>query len=254
MNITKYAFPCPEKLRVAVVSDLHEDDPEEVLRALAEIQPDLILCPGDTLERQIEGRDPRDHREFPRMHRILRKAALIFDSLLPGGKEKGNRENGYRFLREAAAMAPVICSMGNHEWVLTEEDQTLFRELGIRVLDNADMVFGGLRIGGLSSATDREWLKRFSEKDGYKLLLCHHPEYYPKFLKGLNFDLIVSGHAHGGQLGIFGRGLFSTAQGFFPKFCRGVYEGNLVVSAGCANTASFPRWGNPTEVVVLELG
>lgn len=65
---------------------------------------------------------------------------------------------------------------------------------------------------------------------------------------------MLSGHAHGGQIRILGRGVFSPGQGLFPKYTKGIYEGRLVVSAGCSNTASIPRWGNPCEVVAIRLG
>ncbi len=95
------------------------------------------------------------------------------------------------------------------------------------------------------------WLQDFAAQDGYKILLCHHPEYRDRYLKDLPIDLVLSGHAHGGQIRIAGQGLFAPGQGFFPYYTSGVH-GNMVISRGLSNTASFiPRLGNPTEVIYL---
>ena len=85
-----------------------------------------------------------------------------------------------------------------------------------------------------------------------RLLLCHHPEYYPDYIRGTDIELTVSGHAHGGQWSIFGRGVFAPGQGLFPKYTAGVYDGGrLVVSRGVTNTVRIPRFFNPTEIVVI---
>ena len=100
---------------------------------------------------------------------------------------------------------------------------------------------------------DLRWLERFSAFQGFKLLLCHHPEYYPVYIKPLDIDIILSGHAHGGQWRLFGRGVFAPGQGLFPALTSGVYDNRLVVSRGLANTAGVPRIFNPTELVIVKL-
>lgn len=87
---------------------------------------------------------------------------------------------------------------------------------------------------------------------GYRIVLCHHPEYYP-LISDKPIDLILAGHAHGGQWRFFGQGIFAPGQGLFPKYTRGIY-GNMVVSAGLANEKLIPRLWNPTELVILEIG
>ena len=83
------------------------------------------------------------------------------------------------------------------------------------ILDNEFITtFDSILIGGLSSATvysnkrkqitlpDSEFIRAYDDQSGFKLLLCHHPEYYPEYPMNTNIDLIVSGHAHGGQIRI----------------------------------------------------
>lgn len=256
MITTEYTIPAGIRCSIGLVTDLHETEPTQLLELLRQAKPDMIAICGDTLERHSEGSDPRDLHEFGRLHRMMRSAALRFNAMLPG-RQKQDRMMGtrrvYRFLTEAVQIAPVFMSRGNHEWYMLPEDREMLAKLGVTLLENEDCQWNGMRIGGLSPATDLQWLDEFSKKPGFKLLLCHHPEYYPKFLKGKNIDLILAGHAHGGQIRIGNQGVFSSGQGILPRYTKGVYHNKMVVSTGCANTAGFPRWGNPCELVLVHL-
>ncbi len=156
---------------------------------------------------------------------------------------------------------------------------------GVTLLDNCWREWNGMLIGGLTSGyvtdyrafrstqpaepryphledlygiglvrikhrPETEWLSSFADQPGYKVLLSHHPEYFP--LIPASVDLVLSGHAHGGQIRLFNHGLWSSGQGWWPKWTRGVYDGRLVVSTGLSNTTWIPRIGNPTEIVYLE--
>ena len=70
-------------------------------------------------------------------------------------------------------------------------------------------------------------------------------------------DLVLSGHAHGGQFRLFGQGIFSPGQGWFPEYTSGIHKGEngrMIVSKGLANTAHMvPRLFNPTEIVYIEI-
>ena len=132
--------------------------------------------------------------------------------------------------------------------------------LGVTRLDNRAVFFRGVWIGGLSSAQylakkepDLAFLSSFSQKTGFKLLLSHHPEYYPKYIRQQPIDLTVSGHAHGGQWRFFGRGVYAPGQGLFPRYTKGLYEGRLLVSCGLKHSR-IPRFFNPREILLLTVG
>jgi predicted MPP superfamily phosphohydrolase len=158
------------------------------------------------------------------------------------------------FILDMVGIAPTFVGMGNHEEHLKTVVCEKIEKAGAVPLDNRSICFNGIIIGGMSTGYDLEWLDSFSSHQGYKILICHHPEYYPKFLKNKSIDLILSGHAHGGQIRLFGKGLFSPGQGLFPKYTCGVYEGKLVVSRGIGNMVKVPRLFNKSEVVCVELG
>ncbi len=232
MEITEYSVKTGRVPNVvfAFVSDIHECDTRPAIEALAASDADALLVGGDCV-----------HNE-----------------------EKC--EKGFEFLRSAASVMPVFCSLGNHERRV-ENVRERIRETGAILLDNSDAVFRGVRIGGLTSGvfyreqTSKkktpppkiEWLSEFSQKDGYKLLLCHHPEYYAPYIKPLDIDLTLSGHAHGGQWRFFKRGLYAPGQGLFPEYTSGMYGKRLIVSRGLGNPHIVPRINNEPEFVVIRL-
>ena len=245
---------CPVSL--ALVSDLHERPFEKVLASLEKNRPALICIPGDFLYGRLPKKDVK-----------VREAGVL------------------PFLEACATLAPCFVSLGNHEWMLTPEDFQLLQKTGARVLDNAFAVVtpgdARLVLGGLSSARVSEyrrlrsegldweeanaltrdlgpetpprleWLDAYCREDGYHILLCHHPEYYPRWLRGREIGLILSGHAHGGQVRLFGRGLYAPGQGLFPKLTSGVTDGRLIISRGLSNCQIVPRVFNPTEIVYI---
>lgn len=216
-------------IRAAFVSDLHncEKTAKAALESFKLHKPDFILFSGDAVNR-ING---------------------MYDISLD-------------FLEKAGKIAPLFYSMGNHELIggfetFPEEA----KKRGVIILDNEYTDFKSIHIGGLSFICDWEkdetkqkrenFLSEFSRLNGYKLLLSHIPAYYTEFLKEKNIDLILSGHSHGGQIGLGKRGIYAPDQGFFPKYVGGFYENRLIVTRGLGQTAPLPRFFNPYEVVYL---
>lgn len=259
MRKTEYTLPSPVNHTIALVTDLHEFDPNPVLEILREAEPDVIAVAGDMLERHHRGEnlDKGGRGCSSRLICWGIQAAELLGYLLNPEPLETHTENAYHFFREAGKLAPVVLSRGNHELFLTDEDRTIMAESGVTLLDNQCTEIHGILFGGLTSRhvkgkLDEGFLERFSAENHYKVLLCHHPEYYPQ-LSQYPIDLILSGHCHGGQIRVCGRGIFAPGQGLFPQYHHGVYHGRMVVSAGCANTAPIPRWGNEPEVVIVTL-
>ena len=213
----------PRPMTFAVAADLHAqpfDDVMDDFRAA-----DAVLVPGDLVNR---------HRR--------------------------NYAEAARFLREVPDAAPVFYSPGNHEVLFKarEEWDRLVRESRVTLLDNESAVFGGIRIGGLSSRVggipDADFLDRYERAPEFKLLMCHQPEMWRDYVKGREIDFTVCGHAHGGQVEICGQGLYAPGQGLFPKLTHGVHgDGKMIISRGMSNSARAPRINNPCELILLRL-
>ncbi|MBQ8752867.1 MAG: metallophosphoesterase [Clostridia bacterium] len=237
MDITTYILPAslPAPLRIAQVADLHNIPYGTLLRALETKKPDLIAVTGDLVHH--------------------------FDE----------RERGIAFLQTAARRWPVFMSLGNHETTCAPGERPLLeaeiRDTGAVLLDNDAMRFHHLNIGGVTSSyyldeeghirigegPDTVFLQSFAAQPGEKLLLCHHPEYYPSYIHPLPIRLTLAGHAHGGQWRFRGRGVYAPGQGLFPPLTGGLYAHRLLISRGLGNPCGIPRFGNPPELIIVEL-
>ncbi|MBP5460205.1 MAG: metallophosphoesterase [Clostridia bacterium] len=221
MKVTKYQKVSPKvhrPYRLILLTDIHNKPFDRLVQQVAGEKPDAILVAGDIVDR----------------HRKTWKRALPF-------------------LRACADVAPTFFSYGNHEVkfpIVRAED---IAETGAVLLDNSCIRFGDLVFGGQTPKADTSWLEGFEEQEGYRILLNHHPEYWVKWgLRERDIDLILAGHAHGGQWRFFDRGVLAPGQGLMAKYVRGEY-GNMIVSTGCSNTAAplVPRFFNPREIVVI---
>ena len=234
IKVTEYNFSVLgiEPTVFALVSDLHDFPNEPVLDIVDNIGADAVLIPGDFIH-----------------------SSSVY-------------ERGIEFLRASSQKRPTFCSLGNHEMKFDGDIKALVKETGAILLDNESYMFKGINIGGLTSgykfgqaqrrlgktpAPAVEWLKKYIEEEGYKILLSHHPEYYEKYIKELPIDMILSGHAHGGQIRLFGQGIIAPGQGFFPKYTSGMYDDRLIVSRGIGNKFIVPRINNKREIIVISI-
>ena len=235
MTVTHYTIQANIKkpLCVAFVSDLHDTENEPILAAIAAEQVDAVLGGGDFIHNNT-----------------------VY-------------QRGLEFLRSAAERWPVYCTPGNHEKRFKRDIRRRIRETGAVLLDDSYQEFEGILIGGLTSGygdgghdgllektppPQTGWLSEFEAQPGFKLLLSHHPEYYEPYLRTRKIDLILSGHAHGGQWRFFGRGVFASGQGFFPKYTGGMYDGKMIVGRGLGNYNPIPRIFNEPELIILRIG
>lgn len=235
-------------LRYKVNTNLHSD------YSIA-LVTDLHSCPGTEVIERIE-RDKTD---------IIAIAGDLVDTHLRDNSEAIN------FLKSCVNISYTALSLGNHDFLMDAEDFALMRNLGVHLCNDTWERFNSeIIIGGLTSSfyhkcehydpripmelfPETGWLDDFEKQEGFKILLDHHPENYDPYTKQRNIDLILSGHNHGGQIRLFGKGLYARNQGFFPKYDGGIYDDRLVVSRGLANTLPIPRMWNPTELVYVEL-
>ena len=253
--LTRAFYQIPTKkikkgARFLLITDLHStrygENSEKLLAVIRREKPDALLFSGDI----VDDRKPR--REV------------------------------YALLRTMAHEIPCFYATGNHEYYKKDADviKRDLSSLGIRVLDGKGEVFaiGNDRvfIAGVDDperfnkttnhhdrTVDPSWQAQLTavknaRPDGmFSILLSHRPELVSYYKKS-DFDLVLSGHAHGGQARIpfLMNGFYAPHQGLFPKYAGGRYalsDGKtLIVSRGlCKNF--LPRVFNPPEYVVLEL-
>lgn len=166
-------------------------------------------------------------------------------------------------------VAPVYVVSGNHEGgPLGAKLLQLMEKRGARVMRNEavtlthagdELLLAGLSDPVLQPGDYREAVMVLSQETmdtPYRILLAHRPEFLPDYAEA-SWNLIFSGHAHGGQFRLPGiGGLVAPGQGFFPSWDAGLQEEGetlMMVSRGLGNSIIPQRLGNPPELVLVTL-
>lgn len=228
-------------VRLAVVTDYHGcdygPDGAELVQAVSALAPDAILLVGDMFSAD------------------------------------GDPEAELRMFRQLGSIAFTCYVTGNHEYWEHNVPQLLAQitETGVTVLDQScvSLVVDGLRINicGIPDPyayVDTEVALNRAVEDidhpAFTVLMAHRPELIEKYAATGSFDLVVSGHAHGGQVRIPGivNGLCAPNQGWFPKYAGGRYDVDgttLIVSRGLSTQRQMgvPRIFNRPELVLIEI-
>ena len=231
--------------RIAHVSDLHNTemgkDNENLLAMLRDADPDMIAITGDLID-----------------------------------SRNTDIEVALQFIREAVKIAPCYYVTGNHEARVNEygELKAGMEVAGVTVLEDVRTEIGmegetitliGVNdpsyqtdylFGDSETVMNAKLDELQTENDGFTILLSHRPELFDTYAD-YDIDLILSGHAHGGQFRLpFIGGLVAPNQGLFPEYDAGIYtEGNtnMLVSRGVGNSILPFRINNRPEVILIEL-
>lgn len=252
IDITKYNLKydkADEPIRIVQLSDLHSKPFKKVLKKIDEIKPDIICITGDYIN----------------------------------DREK-NKKKMLKYAKALVARAKVYYITGNHERRLENFDELMdeLSKVGFIVLLNRVSIYNdkGFEIDFLGLDENQAnfddykarkkgtfeykdmspYFKQLDELDGYKIVLSHYPENF-EGVKEMNysqydFDLQLSGHAHGGQFCLpFIGPVYSPGQGLKPKYAKGSFGNRpkLIVSRGLGN-AEFPfRLFNHPEINVINI-
>ena len=231
--------------RIAHVSDLHNAEMgksnEKLLDMLREAKPDIRAITGDLIDSR--------HTDI---------------------------DIALQFTKAAMEIAPCYYVTGNHEARVSEYDELKagLIEQGVVVLEDAtteisldgdtitltgvnDPSYQTDYLFGDSETVMNGKLQEISDAENeFTVLLSHRPELFEIYADN-NMDLVLSGHAHGGQFRLpFVGGLVAPNQGLFPKYDAGLYteeNTNMVVSRGIGNSILPFRFNNRPEVILIEL-
>lgn len=173
----------------------------------------------------------------------------------------------YRDVAEAIASLRatdgVFVTMGNHDQTNNDQLTELVRALGPTVLRNASHLLrrgnASLNLVGLAgrvTLADTERLIQSARQHGAPIvLLSHYPWVFETAVRA-GADLILTGHTHGGQLGIpFFSQRFNLAR-LTGQRSRGlVRSGNtaMYVNAGLGTTGPPMRLAVPPEIALITL-
>lgn len=242
--------------RIVQISDLHNakfgKDNQKLVDKIRECEPDMIVLTGDLVD-----------------------------------SNHINVDRAVQFVDEIVKICPVYYVTGNHEyWLEASEYDELMSGLtraGAVILDDqvveisrGDAKFRlvglddkSLADGTLEALLSDESIRHDqagqkeetadnenSEKKEFTVVLAHEPQYLARYA-GIGVDLVLSGHAHGGQFRLpFVGGIVAPDQGFFPEYTAGEYYMNgteMIVSRGLGNSVIPVRLFNYPEIVCVEL-
>lgn len=229
------------EVRLAVVTDFHSsDNADDVVAMVASCAPDAVLMVGDMFD------DDTQNRPTERTLSLMRQLSAQYPCYYVSGNHEawtGEMDALYQQTEEAGVTVLRMSS-----GVLTVRGQRIAL---CGVPDPYEMVFSG------APDTEEQLRQALEDVDSadFTVLLAHRPELLAKYAQ-FPLDLVVSGHAHGGQVRIPGvlNGLYAPNQGWFPKLAGGAYTQDgttLIVSRGLAVRTRLPRIFNRPEVVLV---
>ena len=235
-----------EGFKIVHISDLHNteigDENEELLTMIRDAEPDIITITGDLID-----------------------------------SRRTDIDVAMRFIEKAVKIAPCYYVPGNHEQRIGEYTvlKSAMKETGVTVLDNkkikleqagAYIVIAGVNdpMFTMDPQTEETYMVMekalddlLADEDGYTILLSHRPELMETYVQSA-VDLVLTGHAHGGQIRMpFVGGIISPGEGLFPEYYEGVHEQDgtyMVISRGIGNSLFPLRINNRPEVGVVILG
>ncbi len=232
--------------KILQISDLHNKEfgrkQNKIVAKIEKIEPDIIVITGDLID-----------------------------------SNNTNIKIAMELIDRAINVAPVYYVSGNHEaWSGSYDDlKSKLENSGVVVLENQKIkVFNdndSIEIIGLAdpSFIKSDWLEYGGNVEtrnllntltegstDFKILLSHRPELFDIYSNS-NVNLILSGHAHGGQFRLpFIGGLIAPDQGFFPKLTEGIHTSNdtsMIISRGLGNSIIPVRILNRPELIVVTL-
>lgn len=239
--VTEYTVAAPIDMDILILSDLHSmnfgEGQRELLDLVDSLDFDIITLPGDIFDDSVD--DARGY-EFAEGIKNYECYYILGNNEVLSGKAELHMKN--------------MRSLGIH--TLDDEKRVITKDtnrIAIYGFTDRDALSMKDLAGIVETSLDKE-----SETYDYSIVLAHKPfarKYFGKF----KADLVICGHAHGGQwrLPPINNGVFAPNQGIFPKYAGGVYEANgryEVVSRGLARGLKLvPRLNNPPEIVLLHL-
>lgn len=244
LTLRTYTVASPKltaEVRLAVVTDFHSsDNADDVVAMVASCAPDAVLMVGDMFDDDIANRPTE--RTLSLMRQLSAQYPCYYVS---GNHEAWTGEMDVLYQQtEEAGVTVLRMSSG----VLTVRGQRIAL---CGIPDPYEMVFSG------APDTEEQLRQALEDVDSadFTVLLAHRPELLAKYAQ-FPLDLVVSGHAHGGQVRIPGvlNGLYAPNQGWFPKLAGGAYTQDgttLIVSRGLAVRTRLPRIFNRPEVVLV---
>jgi len=230
--------------KIAHISDTHSRPAKGIDKIVKDSDPDIIVITGDLLN---DDNNPTSEIDAL-ISELLNIAPVYFIS--------GNHDlwrTGYRnIFSNYEAQGAVF--MDNKTVTIEKNGEKI-------AISGCPDPFS--RVPDIIAENMKKSLESLPKIDGVNILLFHRANLFD-MINGSGFDLILSGHMHGGQVRIPGLGgvlapsssMLSKTRMLFPKYTGGVATNDsttMIINRGASNTLPIPRLGNPPEVGIITL-
>lgn len=261
-----------DNYKILEIADLHSmefgKNNKNLISEINKLSPDIILVTGDMFSaselKKSDGTYDRNYNEeslpgFQLLKNLSQKYTVIYST--------GNHEEGidaiYNGNNWDLRNRNIDNAYNRYINKLTNFGVKFVNNNKTKIIKNGQSInIYGIYYSFLDEYANNNFLKYSSSSDflnnidnsQFNVLLCHNPN-GAEILKDKNFDLILSGHVHGGIIRLFDKGILDPARKLFPKYNKGLYQINntkLFVSAGLGNT-KFIRINNSPEINLITL-
>lgn len=244
LEVTNYTYRSSEipsefdDFKICQISDLHcksfGKNNKTLISEIQKMSPDIVVLTGDIVD--------ENHDDLSSV------------------------ENLFIGLQEL--QIPAYYVTGNHE--LNESASTQYAQL-LALMDTYQVTDLDDRSESISRGTSSiyltggKWYSRYitnflqpATAEDFHILLYHGADFFD-IISDYNYDLVLSGHIHGGVIRIpfLDIGVLENTGKLFPKYTHGIYQNEtqsstMIVSRGLGD-AAIPRFFNRPELVCITL-
>lgn len=234
--------------RIAQISDLHNaqfgENNHKLLTMLRNTQPDIIAITGDVADANKTDIDVA----ISFAEEAMKIAPCYY---VTGNHEAAIGDAEYEKLENGLKLAGVVVL--RDEVIEMTHEENIIRLIGV---DDPSFAMRSDRYSAPEMIMTSKLNSLMEDEEKYTVLLSHRPELFEVY-GNTQVDLVLSGHAHGGQFRLpFIGGVVAPNQGVFPKYDAGIFiDGNthMVVSRGIGNSIIPLRINNRPEIVVVDI-
>ena len=243
-----------KRVRIAQISDLHSKefgkDNNTLYKVIMDQKPDIIVATGDLIDSNMK-----------RINEIIEFCSRL-NKRVPVYYILGNNEMRCSRVNEIVEkLKQKNINVLENEIATIKIKGNIINILGLaeKRVDKGEMFYSKINSRYEIENVD-SLFRKLENLIGIKIVLSHYPENYEYVgdysYSKYNFDIMFSGHAHGGQFILPGLGgVFAPGQGLFPKYYKGIYgkKNKLVVSRGLGNSGFPLRLFNRPDLVIVDI-
>ena len=265
-----------DKIKLIFISDFHnkkfKNGFKDLIDSIISLNPDYIVFGGDFVDFSTI-HSKKNEVKYKRSMDFIEKLAKKYEEI------KDNKN--YNLKR-------IFFGFGNHELRLKSRTDNIeligiynsfikhIMDCGVKLLDDTTFKLSdGITISGLNlyegyyknmfernnlhKSIDKEIInKHFHnlDKNNFNIMVFHKPDYCENFID-YGYDLVLSGHTHGGLINFPLIGpIFSPDLDLFPKYNSGLYKyknKSVIVSSGIGEHFIKIRVNNRPEICLINI-